>query len=182
MAKNTTGVQIAGPADEDAIIQQLELNDAENGFCPTDWAKVRRAVVKCTRGPEGDEPPAGVIGLIYGANGKLEASAGFLFTQWWSTNDIHIEEIWTFVHPEHRRTTHAKMLYRFGKWLSDEMGSIPVLFGVLTVKRMEAKIRLVQRELPQVGALFMYNLTIPDAFNQRDFADDEPGATAHLTQ
>lgn len=166
MAKNVfPGVRFAGPQDDAALLAHCILNDKENGFFKVNWDKVKATIALGT-GHQG-----GVIGVIDGPKG-IEASAAFIFAQWWSTDDWHLEEIWTFVHPEHRKSTHAKKLYEFGKWLSDEMDKMPVLFGVLTTNRMAPKVRLAQRQLPQVGALFMHNMVVGDSYNQREFAEE----------
>lgn len=157
-------VRPATPDDEKQLMELLELNYQENPIASVNWDKVLTMVRK------GTEKQLGIIGVIDGKKG-LEATAGFLMSQFWFTDDWHLEEVWTFVHPNYRRTTHARRLYEYGKFLSESLENMPVLFGVLTTKRMEAKVKLAQRQLQQVGALFLYPNHISDAYVQREFAE-----------
>jgi hypothetical protein len=60
------------------------------------------------------------------------------------------------VHPKHRRSRHANALLKYSKHLSDEVG-IPLLIGIISNKRTEAKVRLYRKHLPETGSFFLYN-------------------------
>lgn len=154
--------------DEAALMKVLELNHQENPLAVLSWPKVE-GIVK--RGVNQD---LALIGLIKGPTGTIEATAGLLISQWWFSEDFHLEELWVYVVPEYRRSTHARHLYRWCKYLADQM-QMPVVNGVMTLTKMRPKVRLAQREMPQVGAVFMYGRVIADAYNQRtpeDFTGD----------
>lgn len=163
------GVRFAVPADEDALYELLTLAHAENGLFPQVEGKVRAMIRRAT------EQQGGMIGVIQGEQ-RLEGVIGMLLSTFWYTDAVHLEEFVNFVHPDHRRSTHAKRLLEFAKWCQRGLSrdvNVPLLAGILTFHRLEPKIRLYQRQLPQVGAVFQYGLEIPDAFNQRRVNEDE---------
>ena|ERR1700743_3799268 len=153
------GVRLAGPADEEEVYALLMLLYHENSLAKLKPEKVMAMIRKATR-REG-----GFIGVIVGPDG-IEATAGLLISQWWYTDDWHIEEMWNFVHPNHRRSNHAKNMILWSKWIADQM-QLPLLMGILTKKQIAAKMRLIQRQMPQVGALFLHGSVPSDQFNQR---------------
>jgi hypothetical protein len=154
-----TGVRMARLEDEDAVYRLLMLLHAENALASLSPEKVRSVITHATRGR------GGIIGVIDGPNG-IEASIGLALLQWWYSDEWHLEEIWNFVHPDHRRSTHARRLVEFAKWSGDQLGT-PVLLGVLTRHRLFPKLRLLQRQVPQVGALFLHGVDVPETFSQR---------------
>jgi hypothetical protein len=157
------GVRFATPDDEPEVMRLLELLYEENKLARVNWDKVTGALQK------GTQQQGGIVGVIDGHQ-RIEATVGLVMTSWWFTDEFHLEELWTFVHPDHRNSTHAKQLYEFGKWCGDQL-HLPVLFGVLTVKKMQAKVRLAQRQMHQVGALFLHNRELLEAFQQREFSE-----------
>ncbi len=90
-------------------------------------------------------------------DGKIIASVGALFAQWWHTDDWHIDEMWNFVHPDYRKSTYAKDLITYMKWIAEQMG-MSLHMGIITATKMEAKIRLYRRQITPVGALFVHNI------------------------
>lgn len=165
------GVRLAREPDEDAVYRLLLELYAENALLPMSEAKVRATIRKGTRG-EG-----GIVGVIDGPSG-IEASIGMAFSQFWYTDATHLNELWCFVHPDHRQSTHAKRLIEFGKWCADRLSSsgprVPLLLGIVTRHRLLPKLRLFQRQAPQVGALFMHGIEMADTFGQRRKAEIAP--------
>lgn len=162
-------VRHALPADEDQIYDHLMIAHADNGLAPVSESKVR-AEIRCAANREGN-----IIGLIDGPQG-IEASIGMRLCTFWYTEKFHWEEMWIFVHPDHRRTTHAQRLIGFAKWCRDEITrqsgeEITLYVGILTLKQVEPKIRLYQRSFPQVGATFAYGVVPQGAFKQRQIVD-----------
>lgn len=92
---------------------------------------------------------------VIGPPGHLEALCFIVLGQFWYSNDFHLEELLVFVDPEHRNSGHAKALIDWMKEKSDELG-IPVLTGIMSNSRTEAKVRLYRRQLPAIGAFFLY--------------------------
>jgi len=171
------GVRLARPADEDSIYALLLELYAENALMPMSEAKVRATIRAGTRGQ------GGIVGVIEGEDG-IEASIGMSFSQFWYTHAWHLNELWCFVHPAHRKTTHARRLIEFGKWCADRLSTgdelgknrVPLLLGIVTRHRLLAKLRLFQRQVPQVGALFMHGVDVAETFNQRSVAPPPDGA------
>jgi hypothetical protein len=162
------GVRLARPEDEEPIYRLLLELYAENALLPMSERKVREAIATGTRGK------GGIVGVIDGPQG-IEASIGMTFSAFWYTEAIHLNELWCFVHPAHRRSTHAKRLVEFGKWCADRLSQsgtrVPLLLGIVTRHRLLPKLRLFQRQAPQVGALFMHGVDISDTFGQRREAE-----------
>ncbi|HXZ02287.1 MAG TPA: hypothetical protein VEI03_19995 [Stellaceae bacterium] len=165
------GVRLARPEDEEPIYRLLLELYVENALLPMDEKKVRGVIYKGTHG-EG-----GIVGVIDGAQG-IEASIGMAFSQFWYTEAWHLNELWCFVHPDHRKSTHARRLIEFGKWCADRLSTgelrVPLLLGIVTRHRLLPKLRLFQRQAPQVGALFMHGVDMPDGYRQRRAAEIAP--------
>lgn len=105
--------------------------------------------------PAWDTGPRGAIGVI-GSVGQLEGLVFVTFGQYWYTNDRHLEEFIVYVDPECRRSEHAKALVEWMKEQSNLTG-LPLVTGIMSNHRTEAKVRLYERFLPKVGAFFLYN-------------------------
>lgn len=142
--------RLAGRRDEPAIYDLLMLLYDENAMAPLSVEKVQRMIKAGTRGQ------GGVIGVIDGPHG-IEASVGLKLAQWWYSDDWHLEEMWAHVHPSHRQGDHAQSLIDFAKGCAARL-KLPLLMGILTHHRATAKIRLYQRQIPQVGALFLHRV------------------------
>lgn len=96
-----------------------------------------------------------IIGAL-GPTGAIEGAIFMLISNFWYSNDWHLEELFSYVRPEHRRSTNAKELINFGKRCSDELG-IPLVIGVISNDRTRAKVGLYQRQLADpVGAFFVH--------------------------
>ena len=104
--------------------------------------------------PNDDMGPRGVIGVI-GDPGTLEGLAILVLSSFWYTNRRHIEEFVVFVDPECRKSNHAKSLIDWMKKQSDE-SRLPLLSGIISNTRTEAKCRLYGRMLPKIGEYFLY--------------------------
>jgi len=91
------GVRMARPEDEESVYRLLMLLYEENALLPMSEEKVRAAIRAGTRG-EG-----GIVGFIDGKSG-IEASIGMALSQFWYTERWHLNEMWCFVHPDHRNS------------------------------------------------------------------------------
>lgn len=146
---NFSGVRIATQADEPAIYNLLMLMHREAGTFSFSDRKVRAHMAK------GTHQDGGIVGVVDGENG-VEATVGLSIAQAWYSEDWHLNELWNFVHPSCRKNGHASKLVGFSKWCSDNM-TIPLVIGAVLNKRTEAKMRLLKRMVPVMGALFLYN-------------------------
>lgn len=142
-------VRIATPKDEDEVMRLMRAAFAEQPIFPLNEQRMRNNIRVCT------ERRGGVLGVIDGPNG-IEGYLIAVLGQHWYSDVWHLEELSNFVHPDYRKSTHAKDLISFVKWFAEQL-QMPVVLGILSTKRLEAKIRLYQRQVRHVGAVFVYN-------------------------
>jgi len=143
-------VRLATPADEDQIYWLMKEAHLEQPIFPMDEQKIRKFIRHATT------RKGGVIGVIEGPRG-LEAYILAVLSSYWYTESWHLEELSNFVHPNHRKTNHAKHLIQFAKWFSEQLG-LPLIMGILSTKRLEGKIKLYTRQgIIPCGALFAHN-------------------------
>lgn len=141
-------IRLATPADEDRLFDFLMLLHEENALFPVSETKVRDVIRL------GTQQKGGVIGLIDGADGTIEASVGLVVDPTWYSNAPCLNELWNFVRADCRRSTHAKDLIQFAKRAAQNLG-IPVMMGVISTHRTQAKVRLYERQMECVGAFFI---------------------------
>jgi hypothetical protein len=142
-------VRIAGPEDEDRVHAFFKIMHEENGVFSWDDDKTRDFISRAT------SRNYGVIGIIEGEEG-LEGMICLIPDQLWYSSDWFLNEVFNFVHPDYRRSTRVKALFSFAKHISDEM-QLPLILGVVSNYRTEAKVKLYERLFPKAGAFFMYN-------------------------
>lgn len=142
-------IRTATPDDVDDVMALLRLMHHENGRGPLDETKVRATVLR------GANKQRGFIGLI-GEPGVPQASIGLFIGSFWYTEAEHLADLWNFVHPGFRRSSHARDLIEWAKAWSDQLG-IPLGMGVMSIDRVWEKVQLYERRLgPPVGAAFWH--------------------------
>lgn len=145
-------VRRADAKDEDDLVAMCHELHRENGLFTMSSDRVREMLRRAFT------KNGGIIGVI-GDRGKLQGSIYLLLTQLWYSDDFHIEELWNYVRPEYRKfnnPTHAEEMIRFAKRCGDELG-IPVIIGIMSNTRTEAKVRIYRRQLGDpVGAFFLH--------------------------
>ncbi len=148
-------VRVAKANDFDEVWRLLMAGHNENALFPLSPEKVRwfvhRMLSPETIAPD-DTGVRGVIGVI-GQVGHLEGLAFVITGEFWYTTAKHMEELIIYVDPDHRRSNHAKSLVEWVKSLPETTG-LPLLTGILSTTRLEAKCRLYQRILPKIGEFF----------------------------
>lgn len=150
------GVRIAKPEDEKSIFEMLKIQHDEMAVFSLSQDKVWKTIHRATR-PDIRTGGVGVIGVIDGPKGSIEASVGMYADTFWYTDEFMLMEHWMFVLPEFRRSTHAKRLIEFGKWAALRL-KVPYYTGIISNIRTEAKVRLYRRQLDYFGGFFFYNL------------------------
>ena len=144
----TLPVRKAGPADRDAVLDLCRMNHEENGQFSLSMPKVETMVDRAFNNG------GAIIGVV--GRARVEGFILLLISQFWYTQDWCLEEIMNFVHPDHRRSTHAKDMVRFGVRCSDEL-EIPLVIGVVANERTKAKMELSRRQLGDpVGGYFLH--------------------------
>jgi hypothetical protein len=142
-------VRLAVPKDADDIMDLLSLMHEENGLFEMDYDAVREMVLSVLSGKNG------IIGVIDGEEG-LEAAVCLVIDKLWYAKTWCLNDVFNFVAPKYRRSTRAKSLISFAKNYSDQVG-IPLLMGIVSNVRTEAKIKLLERQMQKAGAFFIYN-------------------------
>lgn len=144
-----TIVRLAVPEDRDGITALTELLHEENGLFPLSRKKVS-AMLDRYYAKDG-----AVIGVI----GDVGAPVAAVYLGIWQPyySDVYaLDEAFNIIHPEHRRSDYAKRMIGFAKDVSDRL-RMPLMMGILTNHRTEAKVRLYERQLEKAGAYFVYN-------------------------
>lgn len=144
--------------DEGDIMTLCRLLADENALFPMDEDLVRDLIRSVLSGH-------GFIGII-GEKGNLEGAILLQLTTQWYSREWLICELFNFVHPDYRvpgramqglRTPgRADYLVEFAKSVADKM-KMPLLIGIVSNGRTEAKVRLYDRKLPRAGAFYLYN-------------------------
>jgi len=152
MTDKPVRVNVAMPSDEEDLFPLLMMAHKENAAMPLSENRVREIITTATR------RKGGVIGIIRGPE-KIEGCLSLKLARFPYTDEWHLEDICNYVHPDHRKSNHAKDLIQFGHWISEQMG-FPLFIGILTGKRLEAKRKFYQRYAgKEVGSVFVHNPT-----------------------
>ena len=142
------------------LMKMAKAMHSEGAMMPMSEARSREMIVSAIQNDtivDGKHIRNNICAGVIGPVGKPEAVICMILTRYWYSNYDHLEEVLNYVSPEHRKSTRAKYLIEYAKMCSREIG-IPLLIGVLSQERTEAKVRLYQRQLGKpVGAWFLYN-------------------------
>lgn len=141
-------VRLAVPADRDAILRLTVELHGENGLMPISPQKVERVI---DRYFARENAVIGVIGEV----GDPVAAIYLGVDQLNYTDDWLLVEQFNFVKPEHRRSTYARQLIAYAKGVADQM-HLPLMIGILSNHRTEAKMRLYDQMLERAGGYFLY--------------------------
>jgi len=151
-------VRIGGPADLQELHRLCLGAHAEIGLFPVDHAKVDWLLMRMVRPyliDPGDTGTRGVIGVL-GKPERLEGFALLVLSCLWYTSQPYLAELGVYVEPDYRSRGHHKALIHWMKQQS-AMTGLPLMTGIMTTHRTEAKVRLYEREIPKIGAVFRYD-------------------------
>lgn len=154
-------IRLAGLADLDTVIELCEMGHEENAIFSLSPEKYQRRIIEAISTPEQWQEitteAKNTFSCVILAE-KDGHGAGIVVlnggSQWYS-DDQMLFDIFNFVAPEHRRSDCAKRLVEFSKSVADQIG-LPLLFGVLSTTRTEAKLRLYRRQMTLVGGFFLH--------------------------
>lgn len=159
MSEAVTSVRVAIAEDVPELLRHCQMHHSETGVYgvgrdvfPLDdeeclsmiWRGIHRAQA--------------LIGVIGEPGGPLEASIYIILTKLWHTSErhMHLEELWTFVHPKKRKSKNAQALTDFAKSAANELG-VPLIGGLITNDKTETKLQFYQRTYGDPkGAFFVY--------------------------
>lgn len=154
--KQFDGVRVAGAKDHDSIYSILMELHNENAMFSVSEKKVHNLIDRALS-PKSGECQPGVIGIIDGSNG-IEGTVGIFATTTEYSDEVYLCDQWNFVRPQYRNSSHAKRMMEFSKWCAIKLG-VPLIMGVLSTERTEAKIRLYRRQFPYVGGFFAWGIS-----------------------
>lgn len=150
-------VRVAGSNDGGEVFRLIMQGHRESGlfsFAPEKVGWFLTRTLNPETIPAGDTGPRGVIGVI-GPAGALEGMCLLMIGEFWYSHEKHLEEYLVYVDPEYRHSNHAKSLVEWMKSQSTITG-FPLLTGIISKERTEAKCRLYRRMLPKTGEFFFW--------------------------
>lgn len=146
-------VRVGTPDDVHPVMELAQMGAEENGFMEPNPAKLLVDVWAALNLDHG------IMGLIGDPGARLEGAVLLRIAPVWYGDLPFIEERAIYVHPEYRNAKggRAARLVEFSKTVSDNL-KMPLMIGVLSNHRTEAKVRLYERMLGQrAGAIWLYN-------------------------
>lgn len=146
-------IRVATPEDVHDIMDLALSACDENGFVAPNPERLLQEIWPALNLDKG------VCGIIKSEGRKPEGAVLLRVGMMWYSDQEVLEEKAIFIHPDYRSAKggRARRLVEFSKQVSDELG-IPLIIGVLSNDRTEAKVRLYERQFGKpTGAFFLYN-------------------------
>lgn len=146
-------VRIGDPSDLDNMMELALQACDENGFVNPSPIKLLEQIYPALMQDHG------LVGIIGNKGEKIEGAVLLRVSKMWYSEQDVLEEKAIFIHPEYRSAKggRARRLVDFSKEVSDYL-KIPLIIGVLSNHRTEAKVRLYERQFGKAsGAFFLYN-------------------------
>jgi GNAT superfamily N-acetyltransferase len=141
-------VRLATQKDEAQLMDLCHALHADNGIFTMDDELVRAMLYRAF------DKKGGIVGVLDGTN-ELAAAIYMTFSKFWYSHDTHLEELFNFVRPTYRKSDCARRLLDFAKDCQKTLG-LPLITGIVTNKRTEAKVLLYRKKLgPPAGAFFV---------------------------
>jgi hypothetical protein len=147
------GVRIGTPEDIHPMMELALQACDENGFVDPNPQKLLAEIWPALNQDDG------LVGIIQDEGGKLEGAILLRIGTMWYSDALVLEEKAIFVNPNFRgaKGGRARRLCEFSKKAADTLG-LPLIIGVLSNHRTEAKVRLYERQFGKPsGAFFLYN-------------------------
>lgn len=156
-------VRRATPEDIDSLLLLVPQILAETTIQPVSMAKVESLIERCVNQQGGS-----IAGVIDGDDGMIDASVGLTFCESETSDIPYVRAVWLGLHPGVRKQPtnpddpkahYGRTLFQFSRWFHENLERVaghPILFQVdISTKTMlSAKMRLLQRNLVQTGAIF----------------------------
>lgn len=141
-------VRIATQKDEAQLMDLCHALHEDNGLLSMDDELVRAMLYRAF------DKKGGIVGVLDGTN-ELAAAVYLTFSTFWYSRDTHLEELFNFVRPSYRKSDCARQLLDFLKSCQKTLG-LPLITGIVTNKRTEAKVMLYRKKLgAPAGAFFV---------------------------
>jgi hypothetical protein len=147
-----SGIRIGVPEDVHGIMEIATDMWEELGITPPSPQKILGEVWAALHQQDG------IIGIIGEPGGPIEGGILLRVGSMWYSDAKVLEERGIFIHRDFRsiKGGRARRLCQFAKNAADSLG-LPLLIGILSDDRTEAKARLYERQFGKpVGAFFLY--------------------------
>lgn len=148
-------IRLGAPEDVHDVMELALSACDENGFVHPNPEKLLAEIWPALNYDRG------LVGLIGPEGQKPEGAVLLRIGNMWYSDQEVLEEKAIFIHPDFRSAKggRARRLCEFSKQVADEFG-LPLIIGVLSNHRTEAKIKLYERQFGKPsGAFFLYNAT-----------------------
>jgi hypothetical protein len=148
-----SGIRIGGHEDVHKMMELALSACEENGFVDPNPQKLLSEIWSALNLDNG------LVGIIEGSDGTFEGAVLLRVGDMWYSDRQILEEKAIFIHPNFRSAKggRARRLCEFSKKVADSL-ELPLIIGVLSNHRTEAKIRLYERVFGRAsGAFFLYN-------------------------
>ena len=149
---DVVGIRIGTPEDIHGVMDIATDMWKELGVVPPSTEKILNEVWEALNQQNG------LIGIIGEPNGPIEGGVLLRIGSMWYSDEKVLEERGIFIHPDFRSKSggRARRLCEFAKNAADSLG-LPLLIGILSDHRTEAKARLYERQFGKPsGAFFLY--------------------------
>lgn len=146
-------IRIGTPDDLDGCMELALMACRENGFVNPNPRKMLEDFWQALNMEHG------LVGLIGKEGEKIEGGILLRIGTMWYSDEPVLEEKAIFIHPDFRSVKggRARRLCEFSKQAAKSLG-VPLIIGVLSNHRTEAKVRLYERQFGRpTGAFFLYN-------------------------
>ena len=146
-------IRIGTPADLDDVMEAAVEAVREIGLMEPDPERLLQDVWPALN------QDRGLIGIISKPGGKAEGGVLLRVGKMWYSDQDVLEERVIFIPPQYRSVKggRARRLCEFSKKTAEDLG-LPLLIGVMSTVRTEAKIKMYQRHFGKPkGAVFLYN-------------------------
>jgi hypothetical protein len=147
------GIRVGTPDDVHKMMDLALAACEENGFVDPNPVKLLGEIWS------GLNLDNGLLGIIEGDGNEFEGAVLLRIGGMWYSDRQVLEEKAIFINPEFRsaKGARAKRLCQFSKQVADTL-DLPLIIGVLSHHRTEAKIRMYERQFGKPsGAFFLYN-------------------------
>lgn len=146
-------VRVGTPEDVHDVMELALMGSKENGFVNPNPTKMLDDVYNALSRNHG------IMGLIGPPGEKPQGAVLLRIVTTWYSDELIIEERAIFIHPDYRSAKggRASRMCEFSKKVSERM-QLPLMIGVLSNQRTEAKVRLYRRHFGEpAGAYWLFN-------------------------
>ena len=148
-----TVVRRALPDEYEPIMMLCRQLHKENGVFSINEEKVSRIIQAALTADKNKQ--RGILGVI-GHLGRIDGMMLLQISQYYYSDDWFLEEMFSFVPPRARKTNNAKKLLQWAKEMQATL-QIPLMIGIVSTHRTEAKVRLYRRMLGTWAGCFFFH-------------------------